>query len=175
MRFEKRNFQFDTQFKMGGCCSKTKAEGATDETKASGTEYKIETITDAGQADTPKANGLADVKVPSQLTAKSKASSKLGDESLTSKTDSDTGIKSSLSVTSGSAISRVTSSRVDRDDEDMKPGSRASQAGSKASMALSASNTGSRLDSNYESVASAIGEYGLRTLLTSLDHLKLII
>lgn len=153
---------------MGACCSKKQAE-ATDE-KSGATEFKIETITTAGQGDAAKANGLGEGKIPSQLTAK--ASSKIDDESLVSKADSDTGIKSSLSVTSGSAISRVTSSRAE--EEDMKPGSRASQAGSKASMALSASNTGSRLDSNYESVASAIGEYGgLQSLPT--DHYQVLV
>lgn len=140
---------------MGACCSKKQAEAAADD--KSGTEYKIETITNVAAEGEPKNGQAIEGKVPSQLNAKSRTSSKIEDESLLSKTDSDTGIKSSLSVTSGSAISRVTSSRLDKDDEDMKPGSRASQAGSKASMALSVSNTGSRLDSNYESVASAIG------------------
>lgn len=137
---------------MGGCCSK---KSAAADGKSDLVENKAETIAAAGQEDASKANEQAlDGKTESKLTAKSKTSSKIDDESPVSKTGSDLGVQSSLSTTS--AISRVTSSRVDKDDEDMRPGSRASQAGSKASMALS--NTGSRLDSNYESVASTFGK-----------------
>lgn len=152
---------------MGACCSKkaaveAAADTAADKSTATTTEFKIETIA----ANPENANGQGGLaasspKTQSKLNAKSNAGFKIDELSPLSESESDTGIKSSLSVTSalgGSAISRTgsrSSSRMEKDDEDMRPGSRASQAGSKAK---GSSSTGSKLDSNYESVASTFGK-----------------